>query len=191
MFDQDWTLRDAAARQVEIIVDAYVHLDPGTQGRFGNLPVAEMTGMRVHLAHIYWQTDYGIVWETITSDIPGIVQTATSEHQPPGHGPTVYDEDTSIPRWQSAASGGSAAAPNPWGGLSPPDRPSRRAPGGSPSGRVPATDTGRGVLARLFRRTGSVPSGFCGRPTSDGTPCRQRRPAKVGDSCAAGHKRVA
>lgn len=101
-FDQDWTLRDAAAHQIEIVVDAYTRLDPRTQEAFGAVLAEELTGMRVHLAHMYWQTDYGIVWDTIVDDIPDIVASASDGHQPPDHGPTVYDEDVTIPRMHDA-----------------------------------------------------------------------------------------
>ena len=49
----------------------------------------------------------------------------------------------------------------------------------------------RGFFARLFRRAASPPSELCGRPKADGTPCGQRRPSKIGDTCAADHKRIA
>ena len=112
-FDQDWTLRDAAAHQVEIIVDAYVNLNPDTQRKFGALPVEEMTGMRVHLAHMYWQTDYAIVWDTIALDMPGIVETATREHRPPERGPAAHNEDTTIRRWHEPMSSGNPVANTP------------------------------------------------------------------------------
>ena len=192
-FDQDWTLRDAAARHVEIVVDAYTRLSPGTQERFGDVPVEEMTGMRVLLAHMYWREDPAVVWETIAFDIPGIVETATSEHQPPDHGSTVHDEDVTIPRWQTAAtdapavdtphtgSGFHAAAippPSESGGHSTPQpQPGRRSHGG--------------LFQRLFRRASPTPSKNCGRPTADGTPCGHPRPANIGGTCAAGHKRPA
>ncbi|MCY4622381.1 MAG: DUF86 domain-containing protein [bacterium] len=117
-FDQDWTLRDAASHQIEIVVDAYTKLGAGTQEKFGDMPVEEMTGMRIQLAHMYWQADYDIVWDTIADDIPGIVEAAAREHQPSERGPTAHDEDTTIPRWQAAA------ATSPTDDLSDPLRPS-------------------------------------------------------------------
>ena len=98
-FDRDWTLRDASAHQVEILVDACTKLDPSTRARFGQMPIEAMTGMRVRLAHIYWETDHDVVWDTITVDIPSMVETATREHRPADHGPTVHEEDVTIPRW--------------------------------------------------------------------------------------------
>lgn len=102
-FDEDWTLRDAATHQIEILVDAYTKLGTDTRQQFGDLPVRDMANMRIILAHVYWQTDYDLVWGVLTEDIPGIVETAGREHQPPEHPPTVFDEDLTIPRWQGRA----------------------------------------------------------------------------------------
>jgi len=99
-FDRDWTLRDAAAHQIEIVVDAYTKLDEDTRQRFGDLSVRDMANMRIILAHVYWRTDYDLVWGVITDDIPGILETAEREHEPPASGPSVFDEDLAIPRWQ-------------------------------------------------------------------------------------------
>ena len=56
--------------------------------------------MRIILAHIYWRTDYDLVWGVITDDIPGILETAEREYEPPASGPAALDEDLAIPRWQ-------------------------------------------------------------------------------------------
>lgn len=62
--------------------------------------------MRIQLAHMYWQADHDIVWDTITDDIPGIVESAAEAHKPPERGPSVHDEDTTVPRWQTARGSG-------------------------------------------------------------------------------------
>ena len=200
-FDQDWTLRDAAAHQIEIVVDAYTKLNADTQTQFGDVPVDEMTGMRVLLAHMYWQVDAGIVWETMASDIPGIVESAANAHQPPESGPTVHDEHVAIPRWQTPATSnpiedssgslGSLGSGSTESSLNPANPPPARVLGADlppPEQLLPRRG---GLLARLFRRAASTSPESCGRPTASGTPCRQRRPAKIGDTCPAGHKRIA
>ena len=68
--------------------------------------------MRIQLAHMYWQADYDIVWDTIADDIPGIVEAAAREHQPSERGPNAHDEDTTIPRWQAAAATSPADDPS-------------------------------------------------------------------------------
>lgn len=97
-FDKDWTLRDAAAHQVEIIVDAFTRLTPEYLLRFPDIPIKDMSGMRVILAHKYWATDYTTVWDTLTDDIPRLAEAAGREYTPPEQGATVYDENVAIPR---------------------------------------------------------------------------------------------
>ena len=95
-FDMEYTIQEMAARQIEHIVDAYMKLDPATKEKLGDLPVEDMAGMRVRLAQMYWNTDYKIVWETIVDDIPGVLEAAAREYEPPEGEPSVFDEDTRI-----------------------------------------------------------------------------------------------
>lgn len=98
VYDQDWSLQESAAHLIGIIVDAYSKLGHEAQEAFGHMPKKAMGDMRIRIVHIYWASDPGIVWDTLTDDIPGMVETAVREHQPPTTGPTVFDEDVSLPR---------------------------------------------------------------------------------------------
>ena len=191
-FDQDWTLQDAAGHQIEILVDAYTKLSPSTQAKFTETRVEAMTGMRIHLAHRSWTVDYNIVWDTIVSDIPSMVETATRAHQPPYHGPTVHDEDVTIPRRQAAPTDAPAAdTPHTGSGFHAAAIPPPSEPGGHSTPRQqPDLRSHSGLFQRLFRRASPAPSKNCGRPTASRTPCGHPRPAKIGDTCAAGHKRL-
>ena len=95
-FDGSWVLQDLAAHHIGITVDAFRNLSAATQQKFGEMSMEAMTGMRVRLLHIYWETDVAVVWQTISEDLPHLLEIATREHSPPATGPTVFDEDTTL-----------------------------------------------------------------------------------------------
>ena len=107
------------------------------------------------------------------------------------HTMTTTDHAAAIAVEDSSDSLGSLGSGSTESSLNPTNPPPARVLGADlpPPEQLPLRRGG--FLARLFRRAASTSPEFCGRPTASGTPCRQRRPAKIGDTCPAGHKRIA
>lgn len=102
-YEEDWTLRAAAAHEIEHVVDATIHLGESTLKRLGDVPVAEMRGMRALIAHVYWKIDYSAVWKTMSRDVPNIVDAASRIFDPSTAESDPYSEDYSIlPRGEPA-----------------------------------------------------------------------------------------
>lgn len=81
-----------------MIADALSQMGPGFRGRHPDLPHKDIAGMRVELAHIYWDADFDIVWDTLTDSVPELVNTVGDEYAPPSAGPSPLDENVAIPR---------------------------------------------------------------------------------------------
>lgn len=101
-FDDDWTLRDAAVRQIEVIADAPPKMSPELLARFPDLPIQDIAGMRVVLAHTYWKTDSDIVWDTMTGSVPELVEVIGGEYRPPPDGRSPLDDDFDVSRYLHA-----------------------------------------------------------------------------------------
>ena len=74
-YDADPWFQSAVERQVEIIGEALNHvrrLDPGIEAVFPD--IHEWVAMRNLVAHIYDKVDHDIVWDTVTREIPELVQ---------------------------------------------------------------------------------------------------------------------
>jgi uncharacterized protein with HEPN domain len=74
-YDADPWFRSAVERQVEIIGEALNHvrrLDPEIESAFPD--IHEWVAVRNLVAHVYDRVDHDIVWDTITSDIPVLIQ---------------------------------------------------------------------------------------------------------------------
>ena len=72
-FDQFQTDRktvDAVVRNLEVIGEAARHLVALRQDLPGDIPWSDVAGMRNILTHEYFGVDLGIVWQTITGDLP-------------------------------------------------------------------------------------------------------------------------
>lgn len=96
VFDGSWALQDLAAHHIGITVDAFRNLSAPAQQKFGEMSIEAMAGMRVRLLHMYWETDIAVVWQTISEDLPHILEIASREYRPPATGPTVFDEDATL-----------------------------------------------------------------------------------------------
>jgi uncharacterized protein with HEPN domain len=68
---------EAAAR----IMDA----DPGFAAGHPEVPWQAMRGMRNRMAHGYFETDFGIVWSTVDTEIPGLREQLTLLLRDIGH----------------------------------------------------------------------------------------------------------
>ncbi len=67
-------LKRAFVRSLEIIGEATKRIPPNFRQQHPELPWRLMAGMRDRLIHDYGGVDYGIVWQTVTEDIPPLLK---------------------------------------------------------------------------------------------------------------------
>jgi uncharacterized protein with HEPN domain len=77
-FDDDERTQDAVIRQMEIIGEAAKRVSTSFRESHPDVPWKDLTGMRDVLAHQYDGVDIDIVWETVESDFPNLLD-AVSE----------------------------------------------------------------------------------------------------------------
>ncbi len=73
-FLRDSLCQDAVIRRLEIIGEAARRISEQTQQAFPELPWGEMIGMRNRLIHKYDDIDVNILWDTVTGDIPDLIE---------------------------------------------------------------------------------------------------------------------
>lgn len=69
--------QDAVIRNIEIIGEAANNIrksDPGFAEQHTNIPWAVMYAMRNRVSHAYHTIDFELVWTTIKSDLPSIME---------------------------------------------------------------------------------------------------------------------
>lgn len=73
-FLKDSQCQDAVIRRLEIIGEASRRISEETQADFPDLPWSEMIGMRNLMIHEYDDVDLGIVWKTVKSNLPKLIE---------------------------------------------------------------------------------------------------------------------
>jgi uncharacterized protein with HEPN domain len=71
--DTDRLLALAVVRLLEIIGEAAGRVPPEEQMRRPGVPWSAIVGLRNRLIHGYDDIDHDIVWQIVTSDLPGLV----------------------------------------------------------------------------------------------------------------------
>ncbi|MBI5165274.1 MAG: DUF86 domain-containing protein [Magnetospirillum sp.] len=71
--DSDRMLLFALVRAVEIIGEAATRISPETRALAAAVPWALITAMRNRLVHAYFDIDHGILWKTVTEELPPLV----------------------------------------------------------------------------------------------------------------------
>ncbi len=73
-FLDDLQCQDAVIRRLEIIGEASRRTSGKTQNKFSDLPWSDMIGMRNMMIHEYDGVDLYIVWETVNTDLPPLIE---------------------------------------------------------------------------------------------------------------------
>ena len=80
--DDDRMLSLAIIKSIEIIGEAASKFSEACKAENGNIPWREIIDMRNRLTHGYFDVNLDIVWETVQTDIPNIIE-ALSQIIPP------------------------------------------------------------------------------------------------------------
>jgi uncharacterized protein with HEPN domain len=71
--DSDEMLRLALTKLVEIVGEAAKYTTEATRDRYPEMPWAAASRMRDRLVHHYFDIDLDILWSTVTTDLPAIL----------------------------------------------------------------------------------------------------------------------
>lgn len=74
-FLKDIQCQDAVIRRLEMIGEASGRISQETKLHYPQIPWDEMKGMRNFLIHEYDSVDLHIIWETLTQDLPSLIET--------------------------------------------------------------------------------------------------------------------
>jgi uncharacterized protein with HEPN domain len=69
-FAENIEKQDAVIRRIEIIGEAVKHISSETKAQYPDVPWRAIAGMRYVVIHQYFGVTIGLVWRTITVDIP-------------------------------------------------------------------------------------------------------------------------
>ena len=72
-FENDAILRHAAKSIITDIGEAAKNLED-LADQIGDVPWAQIAGMRDGVIHRYFDIDHRVVWDTLTTDLPGLEQ---------------------------------------------------------------------------------------------------------------------
>lgn len=67
-------LKDAVAREIEIIGEAASNISDEFQMKYPEMPWKKMTGIRNKIVHEYFNVNFPVVWDTVQEDIPLLKQ---------------------------------------------------------------------------------------------------------------------
>lgn len=71
--DDNRMLQLALVRLVEIVGEAAARVSGPTKGRYPSIPWHEIVGMRNRVIHGYDAVDLDVLWDTVTVDLPPLV----------------------------------------------------------------------------------------------------------------------
>ena len=71
-FEADQLTQDAVVRQLEVIGEATKRVSKELRLKNPGIPWSDMAGMRDVLIHDYIDVDLGVVWKTVSEDIPNL-----------------------------------------------------------------------------------------------------------------------
>jgi uncharacterized protein with HEPN domain len=66
----DWKLTAAFEREMEILGEAVKRLPADLVARYPQIPWKQIAGTRDRISHGYDETDFNILWDAATNDVP-------------------------------------------------------------------------------------------------------------------------
>jgi len=72
--DTDLVWMMGLVKCVEIIGEAAAHVSDATRSQYPRIPWPQIIGMRNRLVHVYFDIDRDRVWDTITIDLPILIE---------------------------------------------------------------------------------------------------------------------
>jgi len=60
-------------KEIEIVGEAAGKVSEPTRKQLPQIPWADIVDMRNHLIHVYFDIDVGVVWDTVSKDLPPLV----------------------------------------------------------------------------------------------------------------------
>jgi uncharacterized protein with HEPN domain len=72
--DNDEKLRFAVTHLVELVGEAANQIPDEIQAQYSEVPWQKITSMRHRLIHGYDSVDHSILWDTITSNLPDLIE---------------------------------------------------------------------------------------------------------------------
>lgn len=72
--DGDRMLVHALVRCIEVLGEAASRVSEPAQSKHGGVPWKDIIGMRNRLIHAYFDVDHDRVWDTVTDDLPPLIQ---------------------------------------------------------------------------------------------------------------------
>jgi uncharacterized protein with HEPN domain len=76
-FSGDETLRYAIARQLAVVGEAAARLNSELTRKYPLVPWADIVGLRNILVHEYFGVHWPLVWQTVTDDVPLLLEGVT------------------------------------------------------------------------------------------------------------------
>jgi uncharacterized protein with HEPN domain len=76
--DNDELLRLALTKLVEIVGEAAKHVSPELRGAYPDVPWTAAARMRDRLIHHYFDINLDILWQTVSSDLPRLLEALPS-----------------------------------------------------------------------------------------------------------------
>lgn len=73
-FLEDAKTQDAVLRRFLVAGEAAARLTPEIRAEFPNIPFHKLIGMRNRVVHDYGNVDFDIIWETVRTALPSLLQ---------------------------------------------------------------------------------------------------------------------
>lgn len=70
---EDRRLVLSLVKEIEIIGEAASKVSEETRRQLPQIPWQDVVDMRDHLIHVYFDIDIGVVWDTVSKDLPPLI----------------------------------------------------------------------------------------------------------------------
>ncbi|USR92697.1 DUF86 domain-containing protein [Phormidium yuhuli AB48] len=90
--DRDEMLALALIRLIEIIGEAANHVSIDCQAAYPQIPWRQIVGMRNRIVHAYFDVDLDVIWQVVTTDLPGLLNATNQAIQQLTSGDEKHEE---------------------------------------------------------------------------------------------------